>query len=417
MLPSVSVGHFNSAMSTNVDNYRALLGDKLVDELRDLAKDLKGARICHLNSTGFGGGVAELLSRSLPILHALGVSAEWRLIQARPEFFTVTKLIHNALQGANYTLTEEQKKLYLEVNEESAKRLVTEYDLFFVHDPQPAAFRHFAGRRGAKWVWRCHIDTSSPNLAMADFLESSLQEYDAYVFTLSDFLLPSLAGRKTFFIPPAIDPLDTKNMELPSEICRRAIANTGIDLARPLIAQVSRFDPWKDPEGVITTYRLVKKKIPGVQLALVGAIAGDDPEGWELLERVHQESAKDPDIFVLTNLAGVGSMGVNVFQRGCDVVIQKSLREGFGLVVSEALWKEKPIVAARAGGIPMQFPAGFEHYLVNSIEECADRVTELLQKPGARGDFGRAGREHVRQNFLLPRLIRDDLRVIRSLLG
>jgi trehalose synthase len=416
MLPKVSVGHYNSAMSTDVDNYRVLLGDEMVDELRSLARELKGTRICHINSTGYGGGVAELLSRYLPILQALKLSAEWRLIQARPEFFTVTKVIHNALQGADYSLDEEQKKLFLEVSAESAERLESEYDVFFVHDPQPVALRHFAGQRGAKWVWRCHIDTSSPNPNVAAFLEPFLREYDAHIFTLPDFLLPSLTGRNVFFIAPAIDPLDTKNMDLPLEICRRVIANVGVDLTRPLLVQVSRFDPWKDPVGVIETYRLVKQEIPGTQLALVGAIAGDDPEGWSLLERVHEESTKDPDLFVLTSLTGVGSMGVNIFQRGCDVVIQKSIREGFGLVVSEALWKEKPIVAGRAGGIPIQFPPGYERYLVSSIEECAAGVVELLHKPGARGEFGRVGREHVRRSFLLPRLIRDDLRVIRSLL-
>jgi trehalose synthase len=416
MLPKVSVGHYRSAMSADIDNYRMLLGDELVDELRELARELKGARICHINSTGFGGGVAELLSRCLPILQALNVCAEWRLIQAQPEFFTVTKLIHNALQGADYELDEEQKSLYLGVSEESAKRLEAEHDVFFVHDPQPAALRHFAGQRGAKWVWRCHIDTSAPNGSVAAFLGPFLKEYDSYVFTLPEFLLPSLAERDAFFIAPAIDPLDTKNMELPIETCRHAIANAGIDLTRPLIVQVSRFDPWKDPKGVIATYKLVKREIPGVQLALVGSIAGDDPEGWRLLESVYEESANDPDLFVLTNLAGVGSMGVNVFQRGCDVVIQKSIREGFGLVVSEALWKEKPVVAGRAGGIPMQFPSQYGRYLVDSVDECAARVVELLSKPGTRGDFGRAGREHVRRHFLLPRLIRDDLRVIRSLL-
>lgn len=415
MLPRVSVGRYSSAMSTNVDNYRMLLGDEMVDELHNLSQELKRVRICHINSTGFGGGVAELLSRYLPILQALGIPAEWRLIEAPAEFFTVTKRIHNALQGADYPLDQAQRDLFTRVNEESARRLEAEYDVLFVHDPQPAALRHFAGQRNAKWVWRCHIDTSAPNASVAQFLTPFLREYDAFIFTMAQFTLPDLTDKEVFFIAPAIDPLDTKNMNLPQDVCRRAIANAGIDLTRPLIVQVSRFDPWKDPEGVIAAYRLVKEEIPGVQLALVGAIAGDDPEGWSLLARVYEESAKDSDIFVLTNLAGVGSMGVNVFQRGSDVVIQKSLREGFGLVVSEALWKEKPIVAGKAGGIPMQFPPGYERYLVNSIEECAAGVVDLLHRPGERGKYGRAGREHVRNNYLLPRLIRDDLRVIRAL--
>ena len=203
-------------------------------------------------------------------------------------------------------------------------------------------------------------------------------------------------------------------MELPEEICRRALANSGIDLRRPLLLQVSRFDPWKDPLGVMRAYRLIKEEIPTVQLVLIGAMAGDDPEGWEILDRVEEQAANDSDLFVFTNLAGVGSMEVNVFQRGADVVIQKSLREGFGLVVSEALWKEKPVVAGKAGGIPMQFPELYHKNLVNSVEDCAARVLDLLKRPGERGEFGRAGREHVRRNFLLPRLVRDELRLIKQ---
>jgi trehalose synthase len=218
------------------------------------------------------------------------------------------------------------------------------------------------------------------------------------------------------FIAPAIDPFATKNMDLPMDLCRRAIADSGVDVSRSLLVQVSRFDPWKDPLGVIQAYRLVKNEFPDVQLALIGALAGDDPEGWELLDRVQEESAHDPDLFVFTNVAGVGSMEVNVFQRGCDVVIQKSLREGFGLVVSEALWKEKPIVAGRAGGIPMQFPESFERYLIDKVEDCATQTVYLLRHLGERGEFGRAGRERVRREFLLPRLARDELRLIKQLM-
>lgn len=234
---------------------------------------------------------------------------------------------------------------------------------------------------------------------------------------MPEFLLPGLRVQHASFIAPAIDPLATKNMDLSQDLCRRAIADSGVDPSKPLLVQVSRFDPWKDPLGVIKAYRLVKEEIPDVQLALIGAMAGDDPEGWELLDRVEEEAAGDTGMFVFTNLAGVGSMEVNVFQRGCDVVIQKSLREGFGLVVSEAFWKEKPVVAGKAGGIPMQYPEGFEVNLVESVEDCARRVIDLLRQPGHRGAFGRAGREHVRRHFLLPRLIRDELRLIKQLIG
>jgi trehalose synthase len=416
MLPKVSVHRYSCAPFTNVENYQRIVGEELIDEIEGLARELKGIRICHISSTGFGGGVAELLSRHVPLARALGLEADWRLIQGTPDFFTVTKAIHNALQGAAYSMSEADKAIYLHVNRESAKLLELSYDVFVVHDPQPAAFRDAVGPRGAKWIWRCHIDTSAPNPEVAAFLRPYLQAYDAVVFTMENFLLPGLHVKRTAFIAPAIDPLSTKNMDLPVELCRDVVANAGVDLNRPLVVQVSRFDPWKDPMGVIEAYRRAKAEIPGLQLALVGAIAGDDPEGWQLLARVQEASATDDDLFVFTNLAGVGNMEVNAFQRACDVVVQKSLREGFGLVVSEAFWKGKPVVAGRAGGIPMQYPAGSEAYLVASVEECAARLVELIRDPPRREAFGRAAREHVRRGYLLPRLLRDELQLVKSVL-
>jgi len=417
MLEKVTLGRHCGAVCASIENYRILVGDELIDEIIDLARLLSGIRICHINSTAYGGGVAELLARHLPILQDLGLSSDWRLIHGTPDFFTVTKAFHNALQGAEYDLKEPQQTVYLSVNEQSAKLLPEEYDVFIVHDPQPAAIRHFAGAKGAKWIWRCHIDSSVPNAGVRKFLQPFIEEYDATVFTMAEFLLPELRTKHLALIPPAIDPLGTKNMEIQLDLCKRAISDSGIDVDRPLLLQVSRFDPWKDPLGVIRTYRLVKKEFPDVQLALIGAMAGDDPEGWNLFEQVEEEAAKDTDLFVFTNLAGTGNMEVNVFQRGCDVVIQKSLREGFGLVVSEALWKEKPVVAGRAGGIPMQFPEAFSRYLVDSPEQCAEQVIHLLEYIGERGDFGRSGREHVRRNFLLPRLVRDELKLMAQILG
>jgi trehalose synthase len=422
MLPKVrtsgarlTMGLQLGAQGGSLERYRPLVGDDLIDELLGLAKALQGLRICHVNATGAGGGVAELLARHVPVLQALGLQADWRLIHGDPEFFTVTKAVHNALQGARYDLGARERGIFLEMNERSAKMLDPLYDVYVIHDPQPAALRSFAGRRDAKWIWRCHIDTSAPDPQVRDFLVPLVREYDALIFTMREFLLPGLEDRRLALIVPAIDPLATKNVDLPLDVCRRTMADSGIDINRPLLVQVSRFDPWKDPLGVIEAYRLVKREFPGVQLALVGAMASDDPEGWQMLDRVQAEAANDPDLFVFTNLTGVGNMEVNVFQQGAEVVIQKSLREGFGLVVSEALWKETPVVAGRAGGIPMQFPAGFERYLVDSIPACAAETLHLLRHPGARGDLGRAGREHVRQHFLLPRLVRDELRLIREL--
>lgn len=417
MLPKVAIARQNPAISTSLENYRLLVGDDLIEEILGLAHDLKGVRICHLNSTAFGGGVAELLARHLPLVLALGLSADWRLIHAHPDFFAVTKAFHNALQGGHYDLRGPERSLYLDVNEQSAKLLLeSDYDVIVVHDPQPAAVRHFAANSRTKWIWRCHIDSSASDPAVRDFLVPFMLEYDALIFTMPEFVLPGLKEKRIVFVPPAIDPLATKNMHLSAELCKRAIADSGVDVTRPLLVQVSRFDPWKDPMGVIETYRLVKQEVPEVQLALIGAMAGDDPEGWRLLDMVQEESTKDPDLFVFTNLTGVGSMEVNVFQRGSDVVIQKSLREGFGLVVSEAFWKEKPVVAGRAGGIPMQFPKEFDDYLVDSIESCAKGVVHLLRHAGERGRFGRAGRELIRQKFLLPRLVRDELALIKSVL-
>jgi trehalose synthase len=416
-MPKVSVHRFCCAPFTNVANYRRIVGDELIDEIEGLARELRGVRVCHINSTGFGGGVAELLSRHVPLARALGINTDWRLIQGTPEFFTVTKALHNALQGAKYSPSEADKAIYLQVNRESAKLLQASYDVFVVHDPQPAAFRDAVGPNGAKWIWRCHIDTSSPNPEVAGFLLPYLQGYDAVVFTMKEFLLPGLQPKQVAFIAPAIDPFSTKNMDLPEEICRAVIANAGVDTKRPLVVQVSRFDPWKDPMGVIEAYRVAKKELPGLQLALVGAIAGDDPEGWQLLALVQKETADDDDVYVFTNLAGVGSMEVNAFQRACDLVVQKSLREGFGLVVSESFWKGRPLIAGRAGGIPMQFPPGYENYLVATVEECAARMVELVGDPPRRKAFGEAAREHVRREYLLPRLLRDELRLIKRVLS
>jgi trehalose synthase len=417
MLPTVHLAQHGHNVARDLELDRRLVGDELIDELAELARQLKGVRICHINSTASGGGVAELLSRYLPLIQSLGITADWHVIHGQPEFFAVTKAFHNALQGGRYDLREAAKRTYLAVNQESARQFEGHYDVVIVNDPQPAALRHFAHARGSKWIWRCHIDTSEPNQDVERFLLPYIEEYDAVVFTMTQFCLPGLKNKDVVTIAPAIDPFSTKNMELPADLCRRAIADSGVDVNRPILLQVARFDPWKDPLGVIETYRLVQKEIDDVQLVLIGAMASDDPEGWDLLKKVQAEAKVDSNIHVFTNLSGVGNMEVNVFQRGCDVVIQKSLREGFGLVVSEAFWKEKPVVAGRAGGIPMQFPAGFDSYLIDSIETCAQRIVELLGHKGAQGELGRAGREQVRSNFLIPRLVRDELRLVQKVLS
>jgi trehalose synthase len=416
MLPRIAVGRHRSSESVKIDSYRPLVGDKLVDEIHSLATKLRGLRVCQINATASGGGVAELLSRELPVYTALGIQMDWRIVHGDKSFFNVTKQFHNAMQGARIDLTEDMKDEYRKHNRTSAEMLEEHYDIYIVHDPQPAALRYFHNETHATWIWRCHIDSSEPNPGVWEFLRPYVDAYDVVVFTMASFRPPDLSTEKVVFIAPAIDPFATKNMDMPQDLCRRAIADSGIDLRRPLLLQVSRFDPWKDPEGVIRAYRKIKKQRSNVQLALIGAMAGDDPEGWTMLERIEQEALEDPDLHVFTNLTGVGNMEVNVFQRGADLVIQKSLREGFGLVVSEALWKEKAVVAGAAGGIPMQFPAGYERYLVHTEDQCAEQLLHLLDHPDEAAELGRSGRKRVQNQFLLPRLIRDELRLFCELL-
>lgn len=416
MLPMVTISPHCCAESTNLDNYRSIADDALLDEIVDLSRDLSGLRVCHINATAEGGGVAELMYQMIPIYRALNLNVDWRIIHGDVEFFRITKAFHNALQGAAIELTPAIQEAYLAHNELAAADLTRDYDLCVVHDPQPVAIRTFKEHSKSKWIWRCHIDSSTPNPGVWRFLKPLIERYDAAVFTLAEFK-PRDLQMEIACIPPAIDPYGTKNMDLPEELCRRVVANVGIDLHQPLILQVSRFDPWKDPLGVIAAYRRVKRARPKTQLAFMGAMAGDDPEGWEMLHIIQGEARSDTDIHVLTNFTGVGSLEVNAFQRTADVIVQKSIKEGFGLVVSEALWKSKPIVAGKTGGIPIQIPSGYERFLVSDVDQCADQISYLLDNPHAAARFGRAGREHVRRQFLLPRMVRDELRLMKALVA
>jgi len=395
--------------------YEGVIGGERVDELRELARPLRGARVAHINATLYGGGVSELLRSLVPLYRAVDVEAEWLVLPGSAAFFDVTKGLHNALQGAGLALTDEAKQTYLEHSKAVAEALERDFDFIFVHDPQPAALRSMHGRNNARWVWRCHIDTSEPNPEALAFLLPFLEEYDALVFTLDQFVPPQLAGRNIVVIPPGIDPLSPKNMSVPMDLSRQIVAWSGVELDRHLITQVSRFDPWKDPMGVIDVYRRVRDEMPGTQLALLGQMALDDPEGWTMYHDIQAETHGDPDIHVLTNFIGIGNMEVNAFQCCSSVMLQKSLREGFGLVVSEALWKGTPVVAGKAGGIPMQMPKGVGGYLIESNNECVERTVQLLRDPRLAQDMGAAGRAHVKEHFLITRLLRDELRLLASL--
>ncbi len=397
--------------------YEASVGREFVEQLRALAANLRGVRVLHLNATPYGGGVAEILRSKIPLLRDLGLKADWRVITGDESFFRVTKAIHNGLQGAKRELTLTEQEVYLAHSMRSARFLEDDYDVIFVHDPQPLALRHFHGPGRAKWVWRCHIDTSEPNPQVWAFLRPYVADYDAAVFTMGSFVPPDIPVGRVEIIPPAIDPESPKNLELEPGLARRVLQWIGVDLERPLITQVSRFDPWKDPLGVIAAYRLARQEVPDLQLALVGSMALDDPEGWEIYHQVQEVARRDPGVYIFTNLTGVSNIEVNAFQRLSRVILQKSIREGFGLVVSEALWKGTPVVAGRAGGIPLQVQDGVSGFLVDTVEACAERTVWLLRHPEEARAFGARGREHVRRHFLLPRLIADELRLAADLLG
>ena len=396
----------------SLDAYRSIVGDAVIERIRDLAAALHGARVTHVNATAFGGGVAEILHTLVPLMRDVGLDATWQVIAGEDEFFTVTKAMHNGLQGMDIPFTAEMQAIWRRYNEANARAFDGDYDVVVVHDPQPAGLRHFTGGRNARaWIWRCHIDTSHPNRAYWDFLAPYIAEYDAAIFTMKEYVGPGVTFPHLAIIPPTIDPLSPKNLPMPLDEARAVVARYGFDLDRPLLLQVSRFDPWKDPLGVIDCYRLVKKEVPGVQLALVGIMASDDPEGWEFLDRTIRHAGEDFDVRILHNFHGVGPREVNAFQTVADVVIQKSLREGFGLVVAEAMWKGKPVVAGNVGGIPLQVVDGETGFLVNSVEECAARVLWLLQHPEERERMGQAARERVREHFLITRLLADYLQL------
>lgn len=409
MLQQVVVGQWS------LDAYRDTVPEFILEALREQANRLRGARILHVNATAYGGGVSELLRSSVPLLRDLGLSADWKVIAGSQDFFRATKALHNALQGSPQSLSAAERSAYLQCTDENAATLDDGYDFVVIHDPQPAGLLGVHGKGGARWVWRCHIDTSEPNAEAWAFLRPFLTDFDAAVFTMPEFVPPDLPIARVRAIAPAIDPLSPKNLEIPAHTASQILDWIGIDLPGRLVTQVSRFDPWKDPFGVIAAYRLAREEIGGLQLALVGSMALDDPEGWEVYSQLSEQADSDPLIHIYTNLTGASNVEVNAFQRLSDVVVQKSIREGFGLVVSESLWKGTPVVAGRAGGIPMQMPEGIGGLLVDSVEECAIAMLRLLNDRELAKQLGERGREHVREHFLLPRLLAEELELLSTL--
>ncbi len=405
MLQPIVVGHKSLA------DYTHLVGKPLIEDVRRLAGELEGLKVLHLSATAFGGGVAEILYTLVPLMRDVGIETEWQVILGREEFYNATKVLHNALQGNPEGLSEEQWQIFDRYNEMNAAEVEGGWDVIIVHDPQPAAIHQLVPEKARTWIWRCHIDLSTPNPSAIERIVPLVRSYDGAVFHLPDYVPAGMDGTPIHIVPPAIDPLSPKNMAFSPEDAAYVCDQFGIDVNRPMLCQVSRFDPWKDPMGVIDAYRRVAERVPEAQLALVGSMATDDPEGWEFFNQTMAYADGDPNIHILNNLNNVGAIEVNAFQSQSDVVIQKSTREGFGLPVSEALWKARPFIGGAVGGFPLQVANGETGYLVSSADECAERSVAILQDPDLGKRLGRAGKEHVRTHFLTPRLLRDWLKL------
>lgn len=413
MLQEVALGH------KTLTDYTHIVGKELTEQIRRLAEPLKGKRVLHVSATAFGGGVSEILYTLVPLMRDVGIDAHWHVIFGKEEFYNATKLLHNSLQGAEETLTDEQWELFDEINAMNAEGLQGEWDVIIVHDPQPIGLLRGAKEKGKHWVWRCHIDLSTPNPAPIARLLPMIEEYDASVWHLDDYVPDGMGAHRedVRICPPAIDPLSPKNMAFSPEDAAFVCRQFGIDVDRPLITQVSRFDPWKDPIGVIDAYRQVTEQVPEAQLAMVGSMATDDPEGMEYFQKTFEYAGGDEDIKILSNLNNVGAIEVNAFQSQSDICLQKSIREGFGLTVTEALWKGRPTVAGNVGGIPLQIEDGVGGFLVDSPAQCAERCLEILADPELGKKLGRQGKEHARERFLTPRLLRDWLKLFDDLDG
>jgi trehalose synthase len=404
-----------SISKASLDEYAQVVGEAEIEEIKGFAEGLVGKSVCHINSTSFGGGVAEILHRMVPLMRDVGLNAEWRVIEGSDEFFRVTKAFHNGLQGMNIPLTGDMKRTYLSLNKKNAEEPNLDHDLVVVHDCQPAAIVNYLQIRRGKWVWRCHIDLSHPNQQFIEFITPFVLKYDSLIFTMERFVQKPLKLAKTFIVPPSIDPLSVKNKPLPESLILSILDKYDVKAENPIVTQVARFDPWKDPLGVIDVYRMVKKKVADVQLLLIGSMAKDDPEGWIYYEKTARHAEEDYDIHLLSDLNGVGNVEVNAFQRASDVVLQKSIREGFGLSVTEALWKGVPVVGGNVGGIPLQIINGETGFLIGSVEEAAEKTLYLLEHLHEAKEMGRKGREHVLKNFLITRHLKDYLRLFSSI--
>ncbi len=393
---------------SKIDEYIPIVGQPIIDDLRLLAEKLSGKVVQNINSTSVGGGVAEILNRMVPLLKELGVDARWDLIKGGERFFEVTKKFHNALHGVNIEVTGEDYDVFLETSRSNMEEMNLYGDIVFIHDPQPVAL--VDKKQDRKWVWRCHVDVSEPDEEVWRFLRGFIDKYDSAVFSAPAFSqkLPI----RQFLISPSIDPLSDKNKELPQETIDAVLRKYGIPSDKPIVTQISRFDRLKDPLGVIKVYKQVKR-YSDFRLVLAGGGASDDPESAEVLFEVREAAKGDPDIHVL--LMAQNDIEINALQRASTVIMQKSIREGFGLTVSEALWKAKPMVASNVGGIPLQIAHKYSGLLCNSIDGASFALKQLLNSPDYARRLGENGREHVKNNFLITRHLKEYMLLFLSL--
>jgi len=401
------------APPTHLDDYKAIVGTAEIDELKFLARDLKGKTVKMVNSTAVGGGVAEMLNHLVPLLNEVEVSTHWEVITGGNDFFEVTKAFHNALQGSEYNLAQHARDIFLMHNEQNRQRIQFTEDFIVIHDPQPAALIRARERSPQRWIWRCHIDLSSPSREVWGFLRPFIEQYDAAIFSSQSFARQLPIPQYLFY--PCIDPLSEKNKDVEESFIQHVCDEFGIDRSRPIVTQVSRFDRAKDPVGVVQAFKQARKYVD-CQLVLAGGGASDDPEGAAVLKEVKDAVGQDPDIIIL-ELPPWCALEINALQRASTIIVQKSIREGFGLTVTEALWKGKPTIAGAVGGIPNQIIHKLTGALVHSVDGCAYQIRYLLTHPEFARQLGQNGREHVKENFLMSTNVRRWLLLLRVLLA
>ena len=399
-----------------LEDYRDIVGDDVIAEIYRLARPLYGKRVLHINSTYYGGGVAEILYSLVPLLNSAGLDTDWRTLRGTPEFFNITKKFHNAIQGESIHMTDIKASLYIETNQDFASYCKIDADCVIIHDPQPLPLIRFFKKR-QPWLWRCHVDLSHPNEDLWHFLKGYILTYDGIIVSDEQYVRKELPTKYTI-IEPAIDPLSSKNKDIPEDLIERTLQKFGVPVDKPLIIQISRFDKWKDPENVIEVFKLVRKN-HDCRLVLCGSMATDDPEGWDIFEKTRKAAGSFLDNKDIILLTVEDNILVNALQRKSSVVLQKSIREGFGLTVTEALWKGKPIVASNVGGIPRQVIDNKTGFLVepHDLQRCADIVIEILKHPKVGNLLGEQGKEHVRKNFLITRHVINDLKLLNKILN